>query len=70
MTTTQPPNSGAFNASAIENEARSKARTYSNINDCCPYPFQSGAGLIFSAAFQEERDWLTRRPTVNAQARS
>ena len=70
MTTTQPPNSGAFNASAIENEARSKARTYSDINDCCPYPFQSKEGRAFSAAFQEERDWLTKRPAVNAQARS
>ena len=70
MTTTPPINCGAFNASAIENEARTAARTHANVNDCCPYPFQSKEGQVFGTAFQEERAWLTRSLTVNAQARS
>ena len=58
------------NMATIENEARLAARTHTDVNDCCPYPFQSNAGQIYRTAFEDERQWLTRGTGVSAQARS
>ena len=67
------------NMATIQTEARDAARTHTNVNDCCPYPFQSNAGQIYRTAFNDGREWLThgatapapaQQPlTVNAQAR-
>jgi hypothetical protein len=57
------------NMATIETEARTAARDHNDVNACCPYPFQSNAGQIYRAAFQEERNWLTRG-TPNTQAAS
>lgn len=59
------------NMATIDTEARLAARTHTNVNDCCPYPFHSNAGQIYRTAFADERQWLTQpHQTVNAQARS
>ena len=36
----------------IDAEATEAAKTYSNVNDCCPYPFDTGAGRIYRLAFE------------------
>jgi hypothetical protein len=36
-------------------EARAAAQTYSNINDCCPYPFDTDAAHIYRNAFLAAR---------------
>ncbi len=36
----------------IDAEATEAAKTYSNVNDCCPYPFDTAAGRIYRLAFE------------------
>lgn len=39
----------------IEREARSAAKTYSNVNDACPYPFGTDAARAFCNEFKRAR---------------
>lgn len=39
----------------LEREARAAAKTYSDVNDACPYPFHEDAGRIFAAEFKRAR---------------
>ena len=39
----------------LEREARAAAKTYSDINDACPYPFGTDAGRIFADEFKRAR---------------
>ena len=39
----------------LEREARAAAKTYSDINDACPYPFGTDAAHIFAAEFKRAR---------------
>lgn len=55
----------------IEHEAHQAARNNADVNDCCPYPFDTAEGQIYRSAFLDERDWLTRNirtTTPGAQA--
>lgn len=36
----------------IEREARSASKKYSNVNDCCPYPFDTDAGRTYRNTFE------------------
>jgi hypothetical protein len=36
----------------IKAEAEAAAKTSSNVNDCCPYPFGTDAGRTYRAAFE------------------
>ena len=54
----------------IEDEARTAARSHSNVNDCCPYPFNSAAGALYASEFKQERDWLAHAKQVKPQARA
>lgn len=36
----------------IEAEARAAAVLHSNVNNCCPYPFDTTAGRIYRLAFE------------------
>lgn len=35
----------------IKKQAKEAAQKYANVNDACPYPFQSEAGRVFKEAF-------------------
>ena len=35
----------------IQREAAESAQRFANVNDACPYPFQSAAGQVFKEAF-------------------
>jgi len=35
----------------IQQQAKTAAQKYANVNDACPYPFQSAAGQVFKEAF-------------------
>ncbi len=39
----------------IERDARAAAKTYSDVNDACPYPFGEDAGRIFADEFKRAR---------------
>ncbi len=39
----------------LEREARAAAKTFSDINDACPYPFGTDAARIFSDEFKRAR---------------
>jgi hypothetical protein len=36
----------------IEAEAVKASKTHSNVNDCCPYPFDTPAGRVYRLAFE------------------
>ena len=57
-----------INRARVEGEARTAARTHTNVNDCCPYPFGSAAGMLYASEFAQERDWLTRGISPRQQA--
>ena len=35
----------------IRREAKESAQRFANVNDACPYPFESEAGRLFKEAF-------------------
>lgn len=39
----------------LERDARAAAKTYSDINDACPYPFGTDAARIFADEFKRAR---------------
>ena len=41
-----------YSIEKITNEAVAAAKTSSNVNDCCPYPFSSAAGYVYRNAFE------------------
>lgn len=36
----------------VEAEATEAALKHSNVNDCCPYPFDTAAGRVYRLAFE------------------
>jgi hypothetical protein len=40
----------------IKREAHESAQRFKNVNDACPYPFQSAAGQVFKEAFYIARE--------------
>jgi hypothetical protein len=54
--------------SMIIYQAQNAAHTYGKLSECCPHPTGSDAAAIFEAAWQEERDWLTRAKQATPQA--
>ena len=41
-----------YSIAKIEAEAVAAAKKTSNVNDCCPYPFDSAAGYVYRTAFE------------------
>lgn len=35
----------------VKKQAQEAAQKYANVNDACPYPFQTEAGRVFKDAF-------------------
>ncbi|WP_157979208.1 hypothetical protein [Rhodoferax ferrireducens] len=48
----------------IKREARQYAQTYANVNDACPYSFQSEAGKLFKQEFFIAREEKQKGVTV------
>lgn len=48
----------------IEDEARAAARRYADVNDACPYPFDSEAGKLFRSTFLAIRASLALAPEL------
>jgi hypothetical protein len=41
-----------YSIAKLKAEALAAAQTHSNVNDCCPYPFDTDAGRIYRLAFE------------------
>lgn len=56
----------------IAHEARTAAKTYTNVDEACPYNFYSDAGRAFKRVFQQERLAMTmpqaQRPSTAKKA--
>ena len=52
--------------SRIEREAIAAAKTYSDINAACPYPFGSDAAHAFTQFFNEARQAITATQPLEA----
>jgi hypothetical protein len=48
----------------VQAEARDAALQYADINDACPYPFQSDAGHAFKAEFRRARAALQQSKEI------
>ena len=54
----------------IKREAKESAQRFANVNDACPYPFQSQAGRIFKETFFIAREEKQQGRTVTNPAGS
>jgi hypothetical protein len=54
----------------IEREAKTAAKTYSDVNDACPYPFSSDAGKAFKAAFLKAREAIDAKTIAAKQPKA
>jgi hypothetical protein len=52
MSSTMQLNMQILSIAKIETEAVKASKTHSNVNTCCPYPFDTPAGRIYRLAFE------------------
>lgn len=50
----------------VQREARDAAAHYSDVNDACPYPFDSEAGRVFRSEFMAMRASLGAAPELKS----
>jgi hypothetical protein len=48
----------------IKTQAREAAAKYSNVNDACPYPFQTAAGQTFKEEFEWVRSVMAEKDSA------